>query len=241
MSLVVTVFVNEGIVMASDSRCTYNIMEKNTQQNTVVHKLGVHTNNSTIKTFLCPNNNGLSVCGEASIKGKPITGFIESFIRERISPDTDIDEVPQKIINYFGRLDPKPNAMFTVAGYHKSGEGNNLVQRVYKVRLQDGKIDKLNTETQGATWEGESLTLTRLLQPVALKGRDGNYQDLPHSEIAWNFFTLQDAVDFCNYAIKTTIDTMHFQSVVETVGSPINTLVIKPEETRWIAKQELHC
>ncbi len=240
MSLIVTVFVNEGIVMASDSRCTYNIMEKHTKTNTVVHKLGVHSNNSTIKTFLCPNNNGISVCGEASVKGKPITGYVESFIRERVDENVDIDDIPQRLINYFNSFEPKPNAIFTVAGYHK--DGRNMVQRIYKVRIKDNHIEKLKTESQGATWDGESLTLTRLLQPVAVKDPvNGQYQDLPHSDIAWNFFTLQDAVDFCNYAIKTTIDTMHFQSVVESVGTPINTLVIKPDGSKWIAKQELHC
>lgn len=239
MSLIVTVFVNEGIVMASDSRCTYNRTEKNTKLNTTVHKLGVHTNNSTIKTFLCPNGNGISVCGEASIKGIPITGFIENFIRENVDKTTDIDDIPQKVIDYFSTFSPKPNAIFTLAGYHK--ENDNLVQRIYKIRLHDNHIEKIKTENQGATWDGESIVLARLLQPAAIKTPDGKYQDFPHAEIAWNFFTLQDAVDFCNYAIKTTIDTMHFQSVVETVGAPINILVLKPDESKWIAKQELHC
>ena len=239
MSLIVTVFVNEGIVMASDSRCTYNLTEKNTKLNTTVHKLGAHTNNSTIKTFLCPNNNGLSVCGEASIKGKPITGFIERFLREEVSKDTDIDEVPNKLLEYFSAFEPKLSALFTLAGYHK--EGNTLEQRVYKISIEHNKIERVKTENQGATWDGESLPLARLLQPTALKLPDGTYRDLPYADIAWNFFTLQDAVDFCNFALKTTMDTMHFQSVVETVGGPINILVIRPEETKWIAKNELHC
>lgn len=238
MSLIVTVFVNEGIVMASDSRCTYNIMEKNTKTNTTVHKLGVHTNNSTVKTFLCPNNNGLSVCGEASIKNKPITGYVEKFLRENIEKDTDIDDIPENLLKFFIELEPNLKVMFTLAGYHNNG--SSLEQRIYKINTENKRIDRLKTENQGATWDGESLPLIRLLQPVALKQPNGSYQDIPHNEIPWNFFTLQDAVDFCKYSIKTTIDTMHFQNVVETVGGPINILAIKPDETKWIAKQELH-
>ena len=50
---------------------------------------------------------------------------------------------------------------------------------------------------------------------------------------------MQDAVDFAKYGIKTTIDTMRFQVVPETVGGPIDILVIKPESSQWLAKKEL--
>jgi hypothetical protein len=33
---------------------------------------------------------------------------------------------------------------------------------------------------------------------------------------------------------------MRFQNVVETVGYPIDILVIQPEKTFWIRKKELH-
>lgn len=63
----------------------------------------------------------------------------------------------------------------------------------------------------------------------------------PDLEVAWEFFTLQDGIDFATYAIKTTIDTMRFQSVPKTVGGPIDILVVKPDEgTKWIARKELH-
>ena len=238
MSMIVTVFVNEGIVMASDSRMTYSFTAKDNKTGAEVHHLGVHTNNSTLKTFLCPNGSGISVCGEACIGKKPITGYIESFIRENIQADTDVDEIPKKLINYFKNVTPTPKSIFTVAGYHN--ENGILTQSIQKVWVAEGKIERISTENQGATWDGETLTLTRLLQPAALKTRDGQYRDLPHADIAWNFFTLQDAVDFCSFAIKTTIGIMHFQSVVESVGEPVNILVIKPDGSKWISRRELH-
>ena len=51
--------------------------------------------------------------------------------------------------------------------------------------------------------------------------------------------TLQDAIDFSIYAIRTTIDTMRFQARPKNVGGPIDVLVITPDETRWIQKKEL--
>ena len=58
--------------------------------------------------------------------------------------------------------------------------------------------------------------------------------------ILWEFFTLQDSIDFAEYAIKTTIDAMKFQRRVKTVGGPIDVLVIKPTGAQWISRKELH-
>ena len=53
------------------------------------------------------------------------------------------------------------------------------------------------------------------------------------------YFTLQDAVDFARYAVETTINTMRFKNVVETVGGNVDILVITPDETKWLQKTEL--
>ena len=51
MSFLIAVYVNEGIVLASDRRTTYT----NTQtiDNTILKHIGIHTTNSTDKTFVC--------------------------------------------------------------------------------------------------------------------------------------------------------------------------------------------
>lgn len=71
MSFLIAVYVNEGIVLASDRRTTYNRTE--TINGSLVQKIGLHTTNSTEKTFLCPNGAGISTCGDASLLGKPLT------------------------------------------------------------------------------------------------------------------------------------------------------------------------
>lgn len=50
------------------------------------------------------------------------------------------------------------------------------------------------------------------MQNIAYKV-DGKYMDGEPVEIMWNLFTLQDAIDFAQYAIKVTIDTLSFRSV----------------------------
>ena len=97
MSFLIAVHVNEGIVLASDRRTTYT----NTQTvgNKVVQRIEIHTTESTDKTFTCPNGAGISTCGDASLQGKPITGYIQDMIRLHILKDTKIDCMPDIIIN----------------------------------------------------------------------------------------------------------------------------------------------
>lgn len=96
MSFLIAVHVNEGIVLASDRRTTYTNTQ--TRGGTIIQRIGIHTTNSTDKTFLCPNGAGMSTCGDASLLGKPITGFIQDMIRLRIGEDCPVSSIPQIII-----------------------------------------------------------------------------------------------------------------------------------------------
>lgn len=235
MSFIIAVYVNEGIVLASDRRITYTNTETKGEKTTV--KVGVHTSNSTDKTFRCPNGAGISTCGDATLLGKPIAGFIQEMIRTKINENTPVSDMPQMIIDYFNTLTVVPKTNFIVAGYD-SNDGLSK-QRVYRVRVADKSIEEIDTSTQGSIWDGETLTLSRLVQNVAII-QDGKYIPIPNEEILFRYFTLQDAVDFARFAVETTINTMRFKNVVETVGGKVDILVITPEETHWLQKEEIH-
>lgn len=235
MSLIVCVFVGEGIVLASDSRATYNRLEETKEK--TVQTLGIHTTDSTYKTFLCPNHIGISVCGEVSIENKPITGYIEAFIRERMREDTEVDEVPQALIEYFSRFEPVPNSNFFVAGYKKVG--SDYEKRLWNLNIKTAKAKREGTENQGASWSGEVDVLARLLSPAQVRKPDGSTVDFKAFDISWNYFTLQDAVDFAEFAIRTTVDTMKFQNRLKTVGGPIDLLILKPGEAYWLQRKTL--
>lgn len=235
MSFLIAVHVNEGIVLASDRRTIYANTQVNGEK--VIQRIGVHTTNSTDKTFVCPNGAGISTCGEGSILGKPITGYIQDMIRTKIDSDCCVSAIPQIIIDYFNSLSVIPDTNFIVAGYDT--DGGRKSQLLYKVALASNYIEQIDTENQGATWDGETYTLTRLVQNVAIKTEDGEYLDLPFEDILWGYFTLQDAIDFARYAVETTIQTMKFKNVVETVGGSVDILVITPDETRWLQKERL--
>ena len=82
--------------------------------------------------------------------------------------------------------------------------------------------------------------MTRLLNPVWQQKDCNQYEQLPQFEIPWGYFTLQDAVDFSTYSIRTTIDSMRFQVRPKTVGGPIDVLVIEPSRAYWVQRKALH-
>jgi hypothetical protein len=93
---------------------------------------------------------------------------------------------------------------------------------------------------QGASWGGEVDVLTRLIQPVAEVNQQGEVVTrLPSHPIPWNFFTLQDAIDFAIFAIGSTINAMRFELRPKTVGGPIDVLIIKPTGAFWAQRKEL--
>ena len=167
MSFLVAVYVNEGIVLARDRRSTYT--RKESINGFTVQKIGIHVTNSTDKTFLCPNGAGISTCGDASLQGKPITGFIQDMIHLKIKEETSVKEIPQIIIDYFSGFAVIPNVNFLVAGY-ATDEDSIQNQKLYKVVLSSGRktIEEIDTANQGAVWDGEVTTLSRITQDVAL-------------------------------------------------------------------------
>ena len=262
MSLIVSVYVNEGIVMASDSRLTLTI--SNQIIGPIVAENAIPFSDSTYKTFSCPNGSGISACGNASYNNKPIAGYIEQFI-DGLTKKTKVSEIPQMLIDYFNALNANVISIFQVCGYEVND--SNSVQKAYRVFTgPNARIEEQATNTtQGAMWDGETLVLSKLIkrqilspqiidaENVNMTNPDGtskiiekaaildykNMNLVPEAPIAWQFMSLQDAVDFVRFAIETTINTMRFQSIDKTVGGPIDILIIKPGKTKWLQHKSL--
>ena len=233
MSFIIAVHVNEGIVLASDRRTTYTTTITNGMITTKM--CGIHTTNSTDKTFICPNGCGISICGEADFLGKPITGFVKDFIRKKVSETTNVEEIPLIMADYFGEYESIPDIKVIVAGY----DLDTKEQKIIRGSLRKRDFTAVDSTFQGSCWDGETDTLTRLIQPMAIKKQDGSFTEMSQNPILWQYFTLQDAVDFARYAVESTINTMHFKNMVETVGGGVDILVITPEETKWLQKSEI--
>lgn len=238
MSLIITVYVPEGIVLAGDSRLTLNWTDK-TQ--TGEHHNSITTSDSYTKIFLLADRFGLGVFGEVFVNEINICGLINQFVQENINENTTIDEIPERLIYFFGEKFNYPVTHFYLVGYKM--EDGISVPHTYSIALAEKSYRRSNFENEniinGANWGGEIEVLSRILLTVKMQ-RGDEWTELTDNAIPWNFMTLQDAVDFGVYAVRTTIDTMRFQQKEKTVGGPIDILVIQPhQEPVFIQKKEL--
>ncbi len=241
MSLIVTIYVPSGIVMASDSRQTVFIQMQNAPNATPIP---IVSSDYVNKTFLISKNNiGVSAFGETFLGGIPMDFYIQKFEEEILQIDDTVEKVVDKLLMFFKESYPNADTSFHVAGYEK--EGKSSVPYVYHINIKRNEKIRLNFSYEmkkvvyGASWGGEGDILNEILNPVYLKDPFGNYNQIPKSPILWDAMPLQDAIDFAVYAIRTTIDTMRFQARPKTVGGPIDVLLITKDGGKFIRKKEI--
>jgi hypothetical protein len=237
MSLIITTYAPEGIILAGDSRLTLNWNQENNGEKT---QFSITASDSNRKVFTIKNKFGLGTFGVADIKGIPISGYINQFIEEKITDESQIDEIPKSLHEFFGDTLGKPATTFYICGY--KFENNISIPHIYLIDIANSQTNRINivgTEIQyGANWGGETEVMTRLLNNIKINnGTD--WVDFKTPGIPFNFFTLQDAIDFSIYAVRTTIETFRFQKRIKTVGGPIDILAIRPDGTKWIQNKEL--
>jgi hypothetical protein len=236
MSFVITAYVREGIVMAADSRLTLTTTE-NTPLGPVRQSLPQSDANQ--KLFLSTRSIGISTFGAADINGVPIAGFVQSFMLEQVEGHQDPpEEVAKKLREYLRNLKADLDAFFHVCGFREVA--GQQQQDLWAVSVRTNTQSRIAApDVQGAMWGGEADVMSRLYGQAWRQKPDGSYEEIPKFNLAFQFFTLQDAIDFSVYALRTTIDTLKFLPRAKTVGGPIDVLVIRPNGAAWIQKKEL--
>ena len=242
MSLIIAVYVPEGIVMASDSRQSITI--GGTRPTGEEFKVETVNSDAVMKTFLLDQQQvGISNFGQDLLDGVPMGSYIRRFIEESLVAADDVTTIPDKLIRYFRESFPKADIGFHVAGYKK--EGKSSIPYVYHCHVGRNKVERRNARPDGsviygATWSGQIDILTSIVLPVAVKDEKGKEKIVRSpAPIVWDAMTLQDAIDFSIYAIRTTIDTMRFQARPKNVGGPIDVLLLTPESPPdWVQKKK---
>lgn len=250
MSLVLTTYVPEGIVMSSDSRQSIKI-EGKTPEGKPLPKVDTVNSDNVYKTYLLSRKDragktifeiGVQSFGQDLLGGISTASHIKRFSEEELIDEDDVETIPKKLVTFFKKLFPSANTGFHVAGYKKE----NKVSIPYVIYCHVGKniVERKNTKpdrglTYGATWSGQIDVLTGILQPSILPRPDGKQVTMHKPPIIWDAMALQDAIDFSIYAIRTTIDTIRFQARPKNVGGPIDVLAITPDGAKWIQRKEL--
>lgn len=251
MSLVITTYVPEGIVMASDSRQSITL-EGKTPDGKDLPKIDTVNSDNVSKTYLISKKNkdnkpifevGVCSFGQDLLGGIPTASHIKRFTEEVLLDEDDVTTIPKKLVDFFYKLFPSADTGFHVAGYKK--ENNISVPYIFYCHVSRDKIERRNEKPDknlayGATWSGQIDVLAGILQPSLMPVQEGKALAMQKPPIIWDAMALQDAIDFSTYAIRTTIDTIRFQARPKNVGGPIDVLVITPDEAKWIQKKELY-
>lgn len=243
MSFVVTVYVPEGIVMASDSRQFVTVEARN-DKGEITSKVETVSSDRAYKTFFLERAQvGISAFGQAHLGNISVESHVRRFDEEAIEDGDDVVAIADKIVEFFSNRFPGADTAFHVAGFRT--EGRISIPYIYYCHVGRKEVRRNNIKpgtdlvVYGATWGGQADVISRLLKPHQILGPGNKPQAVTPVPIIWDVMNLQDAVDFAIYAIRTTIDTMRFEARPKNVGGPIDVLVLTPGGARWIQRKEL--
>jgi hypothetical protein len=236
MSLIITVNLEEAIVMASDSRLS--TISHNVDMYSGLYNAGNFTSDHHAKTRVLFDRVGISSYGQAIYGGKGLDfhfSCIESEIKD-YSGDMDVANIAYHIAEYFQKYDPDLSGGFHVGGYDT--ENGIWVPKVFRILHVAPYIYQMNlgprpdTYKLGVMWNGETEVVSKLYGTESEKHALLSNDDFTYS-IPWRMMGIQDGIDFCMHLINTTSSYLRFSGRQQSVGGNVSVLVIKPNQLIW--------
>ncbi len=239
MSCVLTIYLRDGIIMAADSRILFTTQQQ--RDNNTIVQVGIGQTDNASKIIVTANNVGISYFGAPEIQGAPLSFHVERCVSEKLSNrDLKVRDIAHILLEYFKEIPGDPDVGFHISGFDYTPNGS-FESSIWNVHTQSESMIHLNADgLPGISWSGEGDILARLIGPCGKPDADDNYIPLPAFDIPIHLFTLADAVEFAEFAIKTTAETMRYQARLKTVGGPIDILVITPKQAYWAKKKNLY-
>lgn len=244
---------SEGIVFAADSRQVYRNEKKNWR---------IASDNAQ-KIFPILGKIGGLTYGQASICDKSILSLVEEY-RSTTRPASGRSTVKEIAEDLSKFLDAKwkecqqvqqgkdsPSVGLIVAGYEPGGN-----RRVFECLVPGPSVIELaSPDNPGVTWQGQTDVVTRLIRGFDPRiNKLSWFQPQFTPELAklnyalmLNVMAMQDAIDFCVFLIRTTIDMQRFSDGIDLdpgdiagTGGPIDVAVVRPSEGfTWIQRKDL--
>lgn len=238
MSIIISITIPEGIVVAADSRQSYTNRKDNARIGSdfasKVFQLSPRIVVATFGwAFLQPQNaNTLMSVG----------ALVEDF-RATMDVDISVSEAANQLANHFQqiynydvttlqwKLPPAGNIAlgFHVAGYNR----DSTIGEIYLCEVPLGQSMLLrNTNSAGCNWNGQIDAVSRLVLGVDPRifnlpfVQHVTANPIPNQEtinsqlnglqyvINWPYFTLQDAIDFATLMVNSTIKMQRFSDGV---------------------------
>lgn len=267
MTIAISLHVNDGIVLASDSAAS--VWARGPDQKTIGV---VNVYNHADKVFnLCKEFPiGAITWGSGSIGNSSISTLLKDF-RRQVTPTLDqdaytIEEVTglfadfvysQNYVPAFKDWEQKPDLGFMVGGYSAKKD----YAEEWKFDIIGGTITgpyKVRGENEtGMTWNGESEAITRLYfghgagLPTILsnagidKPKLEEIMQLINQHLAVPFVVapmpIQDAIDIAAFFVNLTVEFSRFKPGAPTVGGPVDIASItKHEGFKWVRRKHYY-
>ena len=228
MSLTVVVWTPTGIIMAADSRTTITYTKE--EKHGKVSSPDI-LSDSTYKLVLLEKCRvGISTYGVSHPGGLPVDAHLRIFEEERVIPEDRVPEVAEKLRAYFQEKFPGINLWFFLIGYRE--EDKVSIPYVHNVSVEKNSVTRVNVQPNGERWPGGVSRggATEVVNRLIVADRLPEFSLLP----------LQDAVDYAIFLIDVTSKVMRFEPGLETVGGPIDVLVVTPRDAYFVQRKALH-
>jgi 20S proteasome alpha/beta subunit len=260
MTVIVSVKINDGIVMASDSASTFT----NTQ---------VYEHAEKILNLVKGLPIGVMVTGDGGIGNESLTTLLKD-LRKRFGDRQDamyldpasytIDVVAHRLHEFLFKEKSLPaggtaNILLRVCGY----SAGRPLPEVWQVQLQGAapyEVLLVHPEGDfGVNWDGQYDALNRLIlgtptnfDEIAIEwgmsrqdaGRLGAaVRQKSHETLAIPTMPIQDAIDLARYLVEVAIGFTKFSIMKQpkAVGGPIEIAVItKHEGFRWVQSKHFY-
>ena len=233
MSIMVSVFVPDGIVMAADSRQTVGItavkpvngaqgtetrilnrMDRPGQPGFPAGTIISQSDNAQKIMLLSKVKVGISACGIGILDGKNVSDYIRTFEINELTSADDVTSVAEKLHKYAFKYFPQVN--FFVCGYQNDEPFVYIVNKeIKRSNIENGRM------RYASIWSGEQAAITKLL--------NGN----PPMMINHVLMPLKDAIDFADFLVDATIKSQRFEMKPATCGGDIDILVLTKDDSFW--------
>lgn len=253
MTIAISVLVPEGIVLAADSRSSYVNKRGNVRVASDYSK----------KVFQLTDTVGAVTWGWGYLLRRNISSHIAEF-KPAIGTGDSINEITGKLGEFFEekyeehvqRAFDQPVVEGTAVGFYVGGYGRDNVGKIFECLIPGKLIRQVrDVRVPGASWAGQVDVISRLIKGYdfrltelkSAKGVDTDeLRQLEHI-LTFDIMTLQDAIDFAAFMMRTTIEMQRFSDgiflspgAVASCGGPIDIAVVQPEVGfRWIQEKKL--
>lgn len=217
MSILATVHIPDGIIMAADSRLTGSRQINNSQPGVPAILQEYTLSDCSQKVVLMHKSPiGISSCGDAMPNGLTVSDYLRQFEIDCMEHGDTVEKTANKLKK---QLEGKTfSTNFVVAGY------DDDIPYVYDVSKEEvSRINALNNGdiSYGAHWNGRIDPVERL------------FNSQPCTVFPWHLMQLKDGADLAEFIVDTTIKYERFAEGIQTCGGPIDVLIITKDDAFW--------